>query len=79
MIYIKSTFAGLIAVVGAYFLLAAIGVLVLVITSAMRNDQDSVIGFDVIALGRSLLAIATGVLAFIAGFFWEYLRISKAA
>jgi uncharacterized BrkB/YihY/UPF0761 family membrane protein len=61
----------------AYLLVFVIGISVLIIASVMSQEQGSGIGFDIVAFARSLLAIAVSVLAFIAGFFWEYLRISR--
>jgi hypothetical protein len=60
-------------------LVIVIGISVLIIANAMRKEQDSVIGFDIVEFRRSLLVRVIGVLAFIAGFFWEYLRVSRAA
>ncbi|HEY2168518.1 MAG TPA: hypothetical protein VGJ30_02765 [Candidatus Angelobacter sp.] len=77
MIYIKSIVAGLLAVMLAYLLVFVIGISVLIIANVPSKEQDSVIGFDIVAFGRSLLAISIGVLAFIAGFVWEYLRVSR--
>jgi hypothetical protein len=75
VIYVKSTAAGLLAAMVAYLLIVAIGVSVLII--ANPKEQNSGIGFDVVAFGRSLLGRAIGVLAFVGGFFWEYLRVSR--
>jgi hypothetical protein len=77
MIYIKSLVAGLLAVMVACLLIFVTGILVLIVVSVMSKDQDSGIGFDFIAFGRSALALSIGLLAFIAGFLWEYLRISR--
>ena len=74
MIYIKSTLAGLLAVMVTCLLIVAIGISVLVIASS--KERDTVIGFDIVAFGRSLLGRAIGVLAFVGGSFWEYLRVS---
>jgi uncharacterized BrkB/YihY/UPF0761 family membrane protein len=79
VIYVKSTVAGLLAVMLTYLLVIVIGISLLIAANVMSKEQDSVIGFDVVAFGRSLLGMAIVVLAFIAGFFWEYLRVSRAA
>jgi len=78
MIFVKSLVAGLLAVIVAGALVFVIGISVLVVLSIMSKDQESAIGFDFVAFGRSALAFAIGVLAFITGFVWEYLRISRA-
>jgi uncharacterized membrane protein YciS (DUF1049 family) len=78
VIYIKSIGAGLFAVMLAYLLIFLIAISVFVIASVMSKQQGSGIGFDIVAFARSLLAIAIGALTFIAGFFWEYLRVSRA-
>jgi hypothetical protein len=75
VIYIKSAVAGLFAVMAAYLLVVAIGVSALILASS--KERDSGIGFDIVAFGRSLLGSAIGVLAFIGGFLWEYLRVSR--
>jgi hypothetical protein len=62
----------------AYLMVFVLGISVLIIASVMSKEQDAGIGFDIVAFARSLVGIATGVLAFIAGFFWEYLRVSRA-
>jgi hypothetical protein len=43
----------------------------------MTKKRDSGIGFDIVAFGRSPLGRVIVVLAFIAGFTWEYLRVSR--
>jgi hypothetical protein len=77
MIYIKSFFAGLCAAMFAGLLVVVIGVVTLVVLNIMSKDQESSIGFDIIGFGRSALGIAIGVLAFVAGFVGEYVRVSK--
>ena len=62
-------FAGLVVFV--------IGIVTLIVLNIMSKDKESSIGFDIIGFGRSALGIAISVLAFIAGFFWEYLRVSR--
>jgi hypothetical protein len=79
VIYVKSTVAGLLAVILTYLLVVVIGISVLIAASVTRKEQDSAIGFDVVAFGRSLLARVIDVLAFIGGFLWEYFRVSRAA
>lgn len=76
MIYVKSTVAGLFAVMAAYLLAISIGILVLIIASV--KEQASGIGFDIVAFGRSFLGRAISVRAFISGFLCEYLRVSRA-
>jgi hypothetical protein len=76
VIYIKSTVAGLFAVLAAYLSVVAIGISVLVIASVMSKEWDSGIGFDIVAFGQSVLGVAISVFAFMAGFFWEYLSVS---
>jgi hypothetical protein len=53
------------------------GIVTIIVLNIISKDKESTIGFDIIAFGRSALGIAIGVLAFIAGFFWEYLRVSR--
>jgi len=61
----------------AYLLVLVTGISALIIAGVKSKEQGSVIGFDIVAFARSLLGIAIVVLTFIAGFFWEYSRISK--
>jgi uncharacterized BrkB/YihY/UPF0761 family membrane protein len=77
MIYIKSFFAGLCAAMFAGLVVFVIGIVTLIVLNIMSKDKESAIGFDIIGFGRSALGIAIGVLAFIAGLFWEYLRVSR--
>jgi uncharacterized BrkB/YihY/UPF0761 family membrane protein len=77
MIYIKSFFAGLCAAMFAGLVVFVIGIVTLIVLNIMSKDKESSIGFDIIGFGRSALGIAIGALAFIAGFFWEYLRVSR--
>jgi len=73
---IKSIGVGLLAVMLAFLVLVT-GISALIIAGVKSKEQGSVIGFDIVAFARSLLGIAIVVLTFIAGFFWEYSRISK--
>jgi hypothetical protein len=66
VIYVKSTVAGLLAVMLTYLLVIVIGISLLIAANVMSKEQDSVIGFDVVAFGRSLLGMAIVVLAFLA-------------
>jgi uncharacterized BrkB/YihY/UPF0761 family membrane protein len=77
MIYIKSFFAGSCAAMFAGLLVFVMGIVTIIVLNIISKDKESTIGFDIIAFGRSALGIAIGVLAFIAGFFWEYLRVSR--
>lgn len=54
-----------------------IGIVTLIVLNIMSKDKESSIGFDIIGFGRSALGIGIGVLAFMAGFFWEYLRVLR--
>jgi hypothetical protein len=76
VIYLKSLGVGLLAVLLVGLLVIGVGILVLIVVSIFSKNQDSVIGFDFVALGRSRLVLSIGLLAFVAGFLWEYMRIS---
>jgi uncharacterized BrkB/YihY/UPF0761 family membrane protein len=77
MIYIKSFFTGSCAAMFAGLLVFVMGIVTIIVLNIISKDKESTIGLDIIAYGRSALGIAIGVLVFIAGFFWEYLRVSR--
>jgi hypothetical protein len=72
-VYFKSAIAG----VGALVLCAMIVVLtalMAIIRMSSRADGDTVIGWDFVSFAKTPLAWAIFVLAFAAGFYWEYRR-----
>jgi hypothetical protein len=75
MIYLKSFVAGLIAVCAAGMVVVLVATSILVFLSFKSQSEDSSIGFDIVAFGRSSLAWTIGLAAFTAGFVWEYRRI----
>ncbi|HEV8524936.1 MAG TPA: hypothetical protein VGQ71_10590 [Terriglobales bacterium] len=75
MIWVKSLAMGLLflvlAIVLTPFVALAVGNLVI------RRKEGAAIGFDIVAFSRSPFAWILFGLVFLAGFCWEYRRLSK--
>lgn len=74
-VYLKSAIAGVVAV----FLCAMIVVLTAlgaIIWMSRRAQGDTVIGWDFVSFAKTPLAWAIFSLAFAAGFYWEYRRVT---
>jgi hypothetical protein len=72
-VYFKSAIAGVVAV----FLCAMIVVLtalVEIIWMSRRAEGETVIGWDFVSFAKTPLAWVIFLLAFAAGFYWEYRR-----
>jgi hypothetical protein len=76
MIYIKSAIAGFAAVIAIALVAFAIGIFILIFLSFRARTQDSGIGWDFVAFARSSSVAFIALLTFIAGFIWEYRRLS---
>jgi hypothetical protein len=76
MIYVKAAIAGVAAVFAAGLVAFAVGISALIVYSFKSRNQETGIGWDIVAFTRSAWAQLIGLLAFIAGFIWEYRRVS---
>ena len=72
MIWVKSFFIGLLAVI----VMIPIGVIVLALILKTKSGLPS-IGIDIVALSRNLLARLAILLVFALGFLWEYGRLTR--
>ena len=79
MIYVKSLLVGLLAVLGATFLLLVAAVAGIVAYNAIHPPSgEEQIGWDPISLTRQNPIVWLIVaLIFCAGFFWEYKRLAR--
>jgi hypothetical protein len=78
MIYVKCTFAGLLAVLGTAFLLIVVVVVgVSIVSRPSQSLRAGSIGWDPISLARPLtwLVVALGI--FLVGFVWEFYRVNS--
>ena len=70
-VYFKGAIAGIVSV----FLCAMIVVLaalMVMLWMSRRAEGDTVIGWDFVSFAKTPLAWAIFLLAFVAGFYWEY-------
>jgi uncharacterized BrkB/YihY/UPF0761 family membrane protein len=75
MIYLKSIFAGIVAVFSVVALLF-VGIVIYLMIAASKEQGDVSIGWDPISLvrpGPVLVILAV----FVAGFLWEFRRASR--
>lgn len=78
MIYVKSVLTGLAAVIVAEILVAIGGIsALLVIASRQPHESDGGLGWDPVAFARTLPGWLILVLAFVAGFWWQYRRLAS--
>jgi hypothetical protein len=75
VIYLKSTLAGLLAVLAAAILIVIVGVVYLSIAS--RSSEAGSVGWDPISLARPFTWLAVVLGIFLVGFFWEFMRVSS--
>ena len=76
MIYVKCTFAGLLAVLAAVILLIIVVVVGLSIASrSLQSAQSGSVGWDPISLARPFTWLVVVVSIFLVGFFWEFFRL----
>ncbi len=75
MIYLKSTLAGLLAVLAAGILTVIIVTVYLSILS--RSLGTGAVGWDPISLARPLTWLGVVLGIFLVGFFWEFLRVGS--
>ena len=75
MIILKSLAAGLLAVLTTAMTIIILAIVTVLALSAGNHREDTSIGWDPVAFGRAPLAWVILVLAFAAGFYWQYRRI----
>ena len=73
MIFLKSIFAGLLAVVIAAMVLPMI--VCVYLTSRLPRDQETAVGFDLVAAARLPVTWIIVAIVFALGFYWEYRRL----
>lgn len=74
MIYLKSIFAGIIALAGSFFVLSVSGGIYLWI-AAPKGHNNGNVAWDPMSIGPGFLVIILAV--FMAGFVWEFRRASR--
>jgi len=76
MIYLKSTLAGLLAVLAAAILIIIVVIVYISIASrSLQTEATGAIGWDPISLGKPLTWLLVVLGIFGVGFFWEFFRI----
>jgi hypothetical protein len=75
VIYLKSTLAGLLAVLAAAIL--TVIVVVVYVSIASRSSETGAVGWDPISLARPLTWLGVVLGIFVVGFFWEFFRVSS--
>ena len=75
MIYLKSTLAGLLAVLAAAIL--TVIVVVVYLSIASRSSETGAVGWDPISLAKQLTWLWVVLGIFLVGFFWEFVRLSS--
>jgi hypothetical protein len=75
MIILKSLAAGLLAVLATAITITILAILALLALSARNHGENTFIGWDPVAFARTPLAWIIFLLAFAAGFYWQYRRI----
>lgn len=78
MIYLKSTLAGLLALVAATVVLPILVIAVIVIYTAIHSSQEGSVGWDPISLVHQspLPIVALMIVCFTGGFSWEFRRLA---
>ena len=76
MIILKSLAAGLLAVLATGVVITILAIVALLVLSARNNVEDTSIGWDPVGFARAPLAWVIFLLAFAAGFYWQYRRIA---
>jgi uncharacterized BrkB/YihY/UPF0761 family membrane protein len=75
MIILKSFATGLLAVLATAMTITILAIVALLALSAGNHREDTSIGWDPVAFARAPLAWIIFLLAFAAGFYWQYRRI----
>ena len=75
MIILKSLAAGLLAVLATAMTITILSIVALLVLSAKNHRKDTSFGWDPVAFARAPLAWIIFLLAFAAGFYWQYRRI----
>jgi hypothetical protein len=75
MIILKSLAAGLLAVFATAMTITILAIAALLVLSARNHKEGTSIGWDPVAFARTPLAWIIFLLAFAAGFYWQYRRI----
>jgi hypothetical protein len=75
MIILKSLASGLIAVLVAAIVMAVFAIVALLLLSARNHADDTSIGWDPVAFGRSTFTRIIFFFVFAAGFYWQYRRL----
>jgi hypothetical protein len=75
VIYLKSTLAGLLAVLAAAIL--TVIVVVVYLSIASRSSETGAVGWDPISLAKQLTWLWVVLGIFLVGFFWEFVRLSS--
>jgi hypothetical protein len=76
MIILKSLAAGLLAVLATATVITILAIVALLVLSAKNQTEDTSIAWDPIAFVRAPLPWVIFLLAFAAGFYWQYRRIA---
>jgi hypothetical protein len=74
MIILKSLAAGLLAVLATAMTITILAIVALLTLSARNHTEDTSIGWDPVAFAQAPLAWIIFLLAFAAGFYWQYRR-----
>lgn len=74
MIILKSLAAGLLAVLATAMMFTILAIVALLALSAGDHTEDTSIGWDPVAFTRAPLAWIIFLLAFAAGFYWQFHR-----
>ena len=72
-VYFKSAIVGVVAL-SLCAMIVVLTALVAIIWMSRRAEGDTVIGWDFVSFAKTPLAWAIFLLAFVAGFYWEYRR-----
>ena len=72
MIILKSLAAGLLAVLATVVVITILVIVALLVFSARNHAEDTVIGWDPVALGHAPLPWIILLFVFAIGFYWEY-------
>jgi uncharacterized BrkB/YihY/UPF0761 family membrane protein len=76
MIILKSLAAGLLAVLATAIVITILAIVALWVLSARNHAEDTSIGWDPVAFGRTSFAWIIFLFAFAAGFYWQYRRMA---
>jgi len=72
---LKSLAAGLLAVLATAMTITILAIVAVLALSVRNNREDTSIGWDPVAFARAPLAWIIFLLAFAAGFYWQYRTI----